>query len=376
MRSPDWLFRSATSLLLVAPIILFAPCANAQETVAQQAQAAQSNSITINVVASDKLGHAVRGLGQQDFTVLDNGKPVTLTGFRAVDTSTDPNSVRVVLVVDMVNSDINVVERVREQVGEFLQQDRGRLGYPTSIAVLTETGVKIMPGYSQDGRVMLASFQKLPSSLRLMGRDTGFYGAAERIEDSLRGLNQIIGYEATQPGRKLVIVIGPGWAMLPFAGVEETDHEREWAFNSIVQLTNEMREANIALYSVDPFFLGRTDPFYYQSYLKPVKDVNHAEYPYLAQQVLAEHSGGRALTEGTDIVGGINKALHDAGAYYELTFEAPAAEKANEFHALQVKTDKPGVAATHTNVGYYAQPEPLGGKKATPPSKVPAPGIR
>lgn len=375
MRSPGWLFRSAASLLLVVSTVLFAPRGQAQAAGPQEPQTVQPNSITIDVVASDKLGHPVRGLGQQDFTVMDNGKPVTLTGFRAIDTSADPNAVRVVLVVDMINNDVDVVQRVREQVGEFLQQDGGRLGYPTTIAVMTETGVKMMNGYSQNGNVMQASFQKMPNSLRLVGRSAGFYGAAERIEESLNGLDQIIGYEASQPGRKLVIVIGPGWAMLPFAGIEETDRQREWTFNAIVRLTNVMRQSHIALYSVDPFFLGRTDPFYYQSYLKPVKNVDHAEYPYLSQQVLAEHSGGRALTEGTDVVVGINKALHDAGAYYELTFEAPAPDKANEFHALQVKTDKPGIAV-RTNVGYYAQPELLGGKKTTPPSKVPDPGIR
>ncbi len=375
MRSPGWLFRPAASLLLVAPTVLFAPRSQAQAAGAEQPQTVQPNNITIDVVASDKLGHPVRGLGLQDFTVLDNGQAVKLTGFRAVDSSTDPDAVRVVLVFDEINNDLSVVARVREQMGEFLKQDGGKLGYPTAIAAMTETGVQMMNGYSQDGNVMLASFQKLPSSIRLVGRDAGFYGAAERVEDSLRCLDQVISYEAAQPGRKLVLIVGPGWPMLSFAGVEETDRQLEWNFNTIVRLTNIMRESHIALYSVDPFFLGRTDPFYYQGYLKPVKKVNQAEYPYLAQQVLAEHSGGRALTEGTDIVGGINTALHDAGAYYELTFEAPAPDKANEFHALQVKTDKPGVTV-RTNAGYYAQPEPLGGKKTTPPSKVPAPGIR
>lgn len=370
MRSPGWLARSAASLLLVVPTLIFAPRGYAQAPGVQQPAAA--NRVTIDVVASDKLGHPVRGLGQQDFTVLDNGKPVALTGFRMVAANADPGVVHVVLVVDMVNNDADVVERVREQVGEFLRQDGGRLGYPTSIGVMTETGVKMMHGYSLDGNTMQAVFQKMPSSLRLVGRSAGFYGAAERIEDSLRDLEQIIGYEAAQPGRKLVVIIGPGWAMLPFAGVEETDGQRNWVFNTLVRLTNVMLESHIALYSVDPFFLGRTDPFYYEGYLKPVKKVNQAEYPYLSQQVLAEHSGGRALTQGTDIVGGINTALRDAAAYYELAFEAPAADKANEFHALKVQIDKPGITA-RTVAGYYARPEPLGGKKTTPPSKVPAP---
>lgn len=377
-RASRSLFRSAACLLLLAPTLFFMQHSDAQTTGPQELQTAQSNNITIDVVASDKQGHNVRGLGRQDFTVKDNGKPVMLTGFRAVDTRADPNAVRVLLVVDMINNGVDVVQRVRGQVGQFLKQDGGKLDYPTTIAALTETSVTMMHGYSQDGNAILASFQKLPSSLRQVGRSAGFYGATERIEDSLRGLNEIIGYEATQPGRKLVIVLSPGWPMLALASTGETDHAREWVFNSIVRLTNIMLQSHIALYSVDPFFsgfLGRSDPFYYKNYLRPVKNAGGAAYPYLALQVLAEHSGGRAVTEGRDVAFDINKALQDAGAYYELTFEASSPDAANEFHALQVTTDKPGVAA-HTNVGYYARPEPLGGKRTTPPSKVPAPGNR
>jgi len=348
---------------------------NAQPaSAAAPADPAKPNLITVDVLVADSLGHPVHGLDRQNFTLLDNGQPRQLVNFRAVDPGSDPNAVRVLLVVDMMNNNVNQVARQREQIGEFLNQDGGRLAHPTALAVLTEKGVTMMNGYSQDGHTLLDAFQKVSSELRPVGRSAGFYGAAERLQESLAGLAQIVGYEAQQPGRKLVFLIGPGWPMLPNASIQESDRQRAWVFNTLVQLSNSMREAHMVLYSLDPFGLGSTqgnaNPFYYQGYRKPVTKVDQAEYPYLAEQVLAEHSGGRTLISANDTLGDINAALRDAGAYYELTFEAPAADRTNEYHKLDVRVDSPN-AQVRTNAGYYAKPMPSG--KITPPSKVPDP---
>ncbi len=332
------------------------------------------NLITLDVFVADSLGHPSHGLEQQSFTLLDNGQPRQLTNFRAVDPATDPDALHVLLVVDMVNNTVTQVARQREQIGEFLSQDGGKLAHPTALAVMTETGVKMMNGYTQDGHALLDTFQKVQNSLRPVGRSAGFYGAAEHLQESLTGVGEIAAFEAKQPGRKLVFLIGPGWPLLINAGIEETDRQRAWVFDTLVQISNSLREQHVVLYSLDPFGLGaeggHTDPFLYQSYRKPVVKVNQAEYPYLAQQVLAEHSGGRALISSNDTLGDINSAMRDAGAYYELTFEAPAAAKPNEYHKLEVRVNKPDVQA-RTNSGYYAQPTTSG--KTTPPEKAPEP---
>ncbi len=101
-----------------------------------------------------------------------------------MDASTTPNAVSVLLVVDMINDTAVTVEREREQIGEFLNQDGGRLAHPVSIAALTEGGVKMMQGYSLDGHEVLTAFQTMKSELRPVGRDAGFYGAAEHLQES------------------------------------------------------------------------------------------------------------------------------------------------------------------------------------------------
>ena len=346
----------------------------AQAPSAAPVGSARPDLITVDVYVADSLGHPVHGLEQNNFTLLDNGRPVQPVNFRAVDPVTDPNAIHILLVVDMLNNTATSVARQREQIGEYLNQDGGKLAHPTSLAILTETGVSMMNGSSLDGHALLDAFEKVDSQLRGVGRSAGFYGAAEHLQESLNGLGQITQYEAQQPGRKLVFLIGPGWPMLVNAGVQESDKQRAWVFNTLVQLSSSMREAHVVLYSLDPFGLGsnggNVDPFVYQGYRKPVTKVDQAEYPYLAEQVLAEHSGGRVLISSNDTLGDINSALRDAGAYYEISFAPPAPDRRNEYHKLEVRVDKPNTQV-RTSAGYYAQPAPIG--KTSPPSRATEP---
>jgi VWFA-related protein len=361
-------------LFAFAAVAVLFLCVRPASAAASQ-DSAKPNLITLDVFVSDNLGHPVHGLEQQNFTLFDNDQQRQLVSFRAVDPSTAPAALSVLLVVDMMNNNVTGVARQREQIGEFLNQDGGKLAYPMALAVLTESGVKMMNGYSRDGHALLDAFQKVENQLRAVGRSAGFYGAAERLQESLSGLQEIADYESKQPGRKLVFLIGPGWPMLANAGIEESDKQRAWVFNTLVQISNSLRESHVVLYSLDPYGLGAMraggNPFFYQGYRKPVTKVSQAEYPYLSQQIFAEHSGGRALVSSNDTLGDINSAMHDAGAYYELTFEAPAADKPNEYHKLAVHVDKQNLQV-HTNAGYYARPD-ISTAKTTPPSKAPEP---
>jgi hypothetical protein len=141
--------------------------------------------------------------------------------------------------------------------------------------------------------------------------------------------------------------------MFPRAGILATDKELKWTFNSIVELSNGLRAAHVALYAIDPFELGRTNPFFYESFLKGVPNADKAEYSDLALQVLAVHSGGTVQITNMDIKGGINTAIRDADAYYTLTFAAPPADRTNEYHDLHLQVDKPD-SVVRTTSGYYA----------------------
>jgi VWFA-related protein len=321
---------------------------------AAESSPVDSHHISIDVEVTDKLGHHVSGLTAEDFTLLDNKQPRKILDFHEVDThSSTADPVHVIIVVDTINTEFSVVAREREQLGEYLKQDGGHLAHPTSLAFLTEKGFKMQEASSVDGAVLLASLDGANSALRSIGRGAGFWGATDRLQWSLDQLTQLAAYESTKPGRKLALFLSPGWPMLPWAGDNATNKQLQWTFNAVVGLTNGLREAQLVLYAIDPHSLGRTDPFYYQSYLKPVAKVSQVEYPHLALQVLATHSGGLVEVNGMDILGEINTAVRDANAYYTLTFEAPPADHADEYHDLHLQVDKPGVTV-RTTAGYYA----------------------
>jgi VWFA-related protein len=312
-------------------------------------------TMTIHVSVSDNHGHAVQGLQQSDFTLLENKQPQKLLRFRADDPAvlkSDP--VQVVIVVDMINVDVVTVAREREEVGAYLKENGGELLNPTSIAVIADSGVKAAPGSSQDGNVLLAAFNQTQSEIREVGRSAGFWGATERLQKSLQELEQLIQYEGQKPGRKLVLFVSPGWPLLIASGDQADMKQREWVFSSVEHFTNSLRKANIVLYCIDPFDLGRRNPFEYQGYLKGISAAKDATYPALGLQVLATHTGGQVLINGRDIAGSLKTAIRDASEGYDLTFAPIPGDRANEYHALEVHLDKPNLKVRTTS-GYYAR---------------------
>ncbi len=318
-----------------------------------------NHTISLDVVVTDKAGNPVPGLQQQDFTLLDDKQPKKITSFRAsaeADHASDP--IQAILLVDAVNSAAQGVGYQQEQLQKFFRRDGGHLSMPTSLLVFTDTSTQVQPHPTQDGNVLAAALNANQPGMRAIGRSGGFYGAADRLQLSLQALQEIIQYEANQPGRKLLIWLSPGWPLLSGPEVELTNKEQEGIFREIVALCQQLREARITLYAVDP--LGTADAgsfrtFYYQTFLKGVTSSKKVDNGDLALQVLAVQSGGRALNSSNDVSSLIATCLADSKAYYSISFESPPADHPDEYHALAIKVDKPGLTA-RTRAGYYAQP--------------------
>ena len=314
--------------------------------------------ITLDVVVTDKSGHPVPGLQQQDFTVLDDKQPQTILSFRAVDATGKSADFpqQAILLADAVNASFQSVGSTRQQVERFLRQDGGHLPIPMSLVFLTDSSTQVQPVATGNGNALADSLNSTRFNLRI-DRSQGFYGAADRVRISLRTLEGLASYEATQPGRKLLIWLSPGWPLLSGANLELSQKDQESIFNMVVELSAALREARITLYSIDPLGVadaGRRETFYYQSFLKGVPSANGVQNGNLGLQVLAAQSGGRVLNSSNDIATSLAGCVVDATAFYTLTFDSPPADHANEYHSLQVKIDKSGLTA-RTRTGYYAQ---------------------
>lgn len=322
--------------------------------------------IRIDVVVTDRSGNAVPDLEEKDFTLLDDKQPRKILSFQATNgiSRTANPGLQVIFVIDAVNTGAQALRYGCAQLSKFLRQDDGRLSIPTSLVIVTEESTRIQPSPTRDGKALADSLDSNQPGLRALGRSTGVYGAEERRVLSLRALDEMAHYEAKQPGWKMVIWLSPGWAMVSGPNIILTARSEQRLFRDIVTMSQELREARITLYSIDP--LGMSDAggfqvFYYESFLKGVPSYLKAQNGNLALQVLAAQSGGRILNSGNDLIKEITSFLKDTRAFYTLSFELPPADHPDEYHDLQVNIDKPGLKA-RTRTGYYAEPYASRGK--------------
>ncbi len=315
--------------------------------------------VLLDVVVTDKSGRPVPGLQQSDFTLLDDKQPQPITSFRAIEeTTTTADPLQVIVLIDGVNTAYQGVIYQRNELIKFLQRDNGHLALPMSLILLSDTSTQIQPTPSRDGNALVTALNANQSSLRIIGRSQGFYGGADRVQISIKALEQLIAYETKQPGRKLLVWLSPGWPLLTGPNIQMTEKGRESIFRTVVAMSTALREARITLYSVDPAGMsdaGSMRTFYYESFLKGVPSANKVDNSNLGLQVLAVQSGGRVLNSSNDIARLIATCLDDSKAFYTLTFESPRADHPDEYHSLQIQIDKPKLTA-RTRTGYYAQP--------------------
>jgi VWFA-related protein len=311
--------------------------------------------ISLDIVVTPRSGPPVAGLQQQDFTVLDNKGERPITSFQAAGGPGAP--VEVVLLIDTVNATYSNVAYEREQIEKFLKTDGGHLAHPTTLAVLTDTGTEIQKGFSADGNLLSADLDKYTVGLRDIRRSSGFYGAEDRVDLSLKALRMLASQEATLPGRKIVLWISPGWPLLSGPRMELSFKQEQQLFGEITAISTQLRQAGVTLYSIDPLGSaeGTMRVSYYRSFLKGVTKPGQVELGDLGLQVLATQSGGLALASNNDIAAMLRECMADAQAYYTISFDASPAEHPNEYHELEIKVGKPGLIA-RTRTGYYAQP--------------------
>ena len=308
----------------------------------------------LDVVVTPSSGTPVPDLPQSVFTVLDNGKPQPIQSFRAVDGDA---SVKVLMVADAVNIDFTRLAYERQQLENFFRANEGKLAEPTSLAIVTDTSTESTNGFTTDGNALLQALDNKDTGLRELRRSAGFYGAEDRLDVSLRAFQNILAHAATIPGRKIIVWISPGWPLLSGPAVQLTSKQADGIFREVVSTSAQMRAANVVLYSVDPLGAGQGPgrTFYYEDFLKGVRNPGQVLPGDLGLQVLATQSGGLALNSSNDVAALIQRCVNDVKAFYEISYMPPPGDKPNEYHKVEVKIAEPHLIA-HTRQGYYSHP--------------------
>ncbi len=314
-----------------------------------------SKAIRLDVVVNTKSGQPVTGLGQHDFTLLDNRSPRPITSFRAVTPPGEP--VEVILLIDDVNTPYPLLASVRNSVAKFLREDHGSLAYPTNIAVLTDNGVQVDNAFSSNGTALSDELKQRQMGLREI-TDTTQWGTVQRLTISVKALHQLVAFASEQPGRKIVLWISPGFPLSSGPSAAALPRQAEQAiFGDVVYFSTALRQNHITLYNINP--VGNSLPMYaanyYQNFVKGAVKPDGVQLASLSIQVLSVQSGGLTLVSDNDVADMIQKCLLDAASWYEITFDSAPSDQANQYHHLEVRAAQPNVVV-RTRDGYYSNP--------------------
>ena len=286
---------------------------------------------------------------------------------------------KTILLVDTLNLPERLASYERREVARFLQQNGGHLAQPVSLVELSNMGVLRVGQPSADGNALAEEFahnknlewiRRVSGSLR--GESLNSVFLEPPTLSALKALGDIAAIERQQPGRKLLIWVGPGWGVGSGANSDSSEPSQN-TFEVIEWFSTLLREARITLYS---FSVGETNADgrarNYLSFLSGARSDQQATFMHLNRKILAVQTGGRVLEPTENLAGGIPAGLTDfrldydlvlqihscvqeAGTYYTLSFDPSHADRLDEYHDLKVQVDPPGLTA-RTTTGYYDQP--------------------
>lgn len=309
--------------------------------------------VVLDVVVAPKSGAPVTGLQQQDFTLLDNGVTRPIATFAAF---TRESPVEVILVVDAVNTGFQNIATERAQIGTFLKSDGGRLAHPTTLAILTDTGMQMQPDFTSDGNALSASLDQSTIGLRAIRRESD-WGAEEQLQISLNAFHTLAAKVAPHPGRKIILWVSPGWPLLSGPNIDFGAKQAQHIYDQVVGLSTILLRGGITIYAIDPLGAGEDVERvnHYEQFLKGVNKPGDVQLGNLALQAFAVESGGLALGPSNDITHFLERCVADTTAYYELSYDPPPPDRRNEVHNLQIKVSQPGLTA-RTRTLYYSEP--------------------
>ena len=311
--------------------------------------------IQLNVMVTDKAGNPVAGLTQQDFTLLDNKQSAPIVDFHAYSGDVQPSDpAQAIVVVDSANMPYTDAQRSLIGIDRFLRENGGHLAVQTAVVVLDDTGIKGDFETATNGNALADDLKKNGTHFRAIGTSAAGWGEVERFQLSVEAMTTVMQKLVQQPGRKLVLWVGPGWPLLNGTNMLLSPRAQMGDFNEILYFSQMLRQEQITMYSVA---LGQPDlhTVLYHGFLKGVKSSREALPSHLNTKVLVTESGGLVLGPDNDLTPQLDNCFRDASTYYTLSFDPPRPDKRDEYHDLQVVVDKPGLTV-RTNTGYYAEP--------------------
>lgn len=375
------------------------------------------NYVEVDAVVDDGQGNFVRGLSKDDFQVLEDGKPQTISTFSVVDipvaradrplyspvaiepdvrTNEEPFNGRVyIMVIDDLHTLFGRSQRVKAAAKQFVEKN---LGANDLMAVLHTFGsADWNQEFTNNKRLLLnaidrTSGRKLGSAtinraneyfntqgMRQAGdpvNDTDDQERAYNARSTLTTLKNVADWFANVRGRRKAILFVSEGIDYDITDLIPSAMSTHQSATDIIEQTRDVVDAamraNVAIYGIDPRGLTNLgdEEIGLQSYpddtslgINSNSLMNEVRLSQDSLRTLSDETGGFAVVNRNQFDNAYQRIVVDNSSYYVLAYYPPTEKRDGKFHKIEVKVNRPGVVV-RARRGYVA---PKGkAAKATP----------
>ena len=275
---------------------------------------AGTSIVPVLTTVTDTQGRLVPNLEQEEFTILDNGKPQTITLFQ---NETQPFTVVVMLDFSFsMNNNLNLLKAATEQfILRMLPTDKGQVG-------AFSDKIQFSGEFTNDRDDLVAALKDLQ-----FGNPTRLYDAIDASIDVLKDVE----------GRKIVLVFTDGDDTASRRGMGDVLDKAKATETMIYAIGLESE------FAIGPGRMQRTRPD-------------------RGLRKLADETGGGyfELKKTTELAPTFTRVAQELHSLYTIGFQPTALD--NKEHRLDVKMKQPGQAG-RARKSYIASAERLSGRK-------------
>jgi VWFA-related protein len=357
------------------------------------------NFVEVDAFVTDMQGAVVTGLTENDFELLEDGRPQKISSFSLVNIpiqraerplfSTQPVEADVqtnehvegriyLFVLDDMHTAPERAPRVKAAARRFIEQNFG----VNDLAAVVYTGGRASDSqdFTNNPRLLLAAIDKFTGRKfrsatleRLQGArmnpDTGRLGAGDdpdeqerayRARSAMSTVRKLADFMAGVRGRrKAMLLIGEGIDY----DINQAVGQSGSTATSVLLDTHEAIAAatrgNVSIYTLDPRGLqSGSEDLIETGFTLPEQGVglastmNEQRLSQDGLRVLAANTGGFASINRNDLDGAFDRIVAENSSYYMLGFYPASDRRDGRFRKLEVRVKRPGLRV-RSRSGYY-----------------------
>ena len=306
----------------IAPNGQTAPPPNAANTLR-----ATARLVILDAVVVDKQGNAVKDLTREQFRLQEDGAEQTLLNFTppgrftpapdlTIDSTADldrlaPRAPVNIILLDEFNTLFEDMAFARYSLAKWLKTQPDKLDTPTMLVSVSLEKFEVLHDYTQNKAEILSALDRHFAAYPWQAHNYSW--VSERYATAFFTLRRVAEASMGHVGHKNMIWIGRGLPNVGLARFTAIDQDR--VHNAVQQTVNELRDARVTLYTIDPAGL-LVDPGKYG------EDARLFE-PFGGEanfQELARGTGGRNLYGRNDVDAEIGTSIRDGTSFYTLTY--------------------------------------------------------